>query len=152
MRSQKGALVLAVQYSANLVMYHNHVQDESLINQAATKILFNSDGDKELFKSRFKLSESEYSLLSNNQSKRGQYSQFLIKDTNGPRVARLYLTDTEFWESGTDGLELAEILNLKTIYPELNDREVALILSHARARDRLNQKRFEKHEESELEQ
>jgi hypothetical protein len=151
MRSQKGALVLAVQYSANLVVHHNHIQDESLINQTATKILFNADGDKEVFKSRFKLSESEYELINSNHSQRGQYSQFLIKDTNGPRIARLYLTDPEFWESGTDGVELAEILNLKVIFPELNEREVALILSEARARGRLHERRFEKARERELE-
>lgn len=142
MRSLKGSLILAVQYSENLIAWHNRIQDESLINQSSIKILFNSDGDKDLFSSRFKLSEEEFLMLQQNQSKKGQFSQFFIKDTNGARMARLYLTDREFWESGTDGVEVAEIMNLKAIYPELNDREVALLLDLARARGELNKRKY----------
>lgn len=152
MRSQKGSLILAVQYSNDLIKHTVNGVDESLINQSALKILFSQDGDKEVFKNRFSLSDSDFEILAANQSVKGQYSQFVIKDTLGLRVGRLYLTDSEFWESVTDGDELAEIKKIKTLYPELNDREVALLLQNARARSKLHQKTFQMSQRNQLEE
>ena len=137
LRALRGSLVLSVQQSENLVVLNNGVLDSSLIGQSALQILFSADGDKKAYQDRFDLTSEDMQNLTSFRKSKGKLSQMLIKDVMGTKTARLYLTDEEFWLSGTDALEIAEIEFLKTRYPELNEREVALILSEAKARGQI---------------
>jgi hypothetical protein len=141
-RAQHGSLVLSVQKSQDLLGFKNNWSDASLMEQPAVKILFNADGNREEFKTHFSISDIDLLNIENFSTVKGAYSQMLVKDRTGSRIMRLYITDPEYWDSVTGAVEMAEIEDLKKKFPELNDREVALILTEARARHQIQKKQL----------
>ena len=127
-RKLGGSQILIVQESEDLVVNG----DESLINTAAIKILFSLDGDREVYKRRFNLKENEISLLENILVEKGKCSRFLLKDDVKSHEGVLVLSSREYLTSTTEEYDTKKIEDIKDIYPNLNDDQVAAILKITR--------------------
>ena len=108
-RKLNGSLILLAQNSKDLI-YNN---DTSLIDNSEFKILFSYDGEERKFKETFSLSNTEFQRLKNIRTVKGEFSQFLIKDSIGSRVGFLRLSRKEYILSNTEPDFLHKVQSLK---------------------------------------
>ena len=110
-RKLNGSLILLAQNSKDLICN----SDTSLIDNSEFKILFSHDGEERKFKEIFSLTEEEYKNLKNIRTVKGQFSQFLLKDSLGSRVSFLRLSREEYTLSNTEPLFLHKVQGLRKL-------------------------------------
>ncbi|MDE0151970.1 MAG: hypothetical protein OXK80_05705 [Bdellovibrionales bacterium] len=110
-RKLNGSLILLAQNSKDLI-YNN---DTSLIDNSEFKILFSYDGEERRFKETFSLTENEFQKLKTLRTVKGEFSQFLLKDSIGSKVGFLRLSKEEYVLSNTEPDFLHKVQKLKNI-------------------------------------
>ena len=110
-RKLNGSLILLAQNSKDLICNN----DTSLIDNSEFKILFSYDGEERRFKETFSLSNAEFQRLKNIRTVKGEFSQFLIKDSIGSRVGFLRLSKKEYILSNTEPDFLHKVQGLKSL-------------------------------------
>lgn len=110
-RKLNGSLILLAQNSKDLI----HNNDTSLIDNSEFKILFSYDGEEKKFKETFSLTNSEFQILKNIRTVKGEFSQFLLKDSLGSKVGFLRLSKEEYILSNTEPEFLHKVNKLKTL-------------------------------------
>ena len=110
-RKLNGSLILLAQNSKDLICNN----DTSLIDNSEFKILFSYDGEERRFKETFSLSNTEFQRLKNIRTVKGEFSQFLIKDSIGSRVGFLRLSKKEYILSNTEPDFLHKVQSLKSL-------------------------------------
>lgn len=122
------SLVLIAQKHDDLIVNN----DTSLIENAAIKIIFTSDGQPEIFAQRINLSSEHMKILNYFASRKDPFSKFLIKDEIGTRIGKLSLSGIEYLLSTTSGDEVDRIENIQRLIPTLNQDEIISILAAER--------------------
>ena len=110
-RKLNGSLILLAQNSKDLVVNG----DTSLIDNSEFKVLFSFDGEEKRFKEIFSLTEEEFHKLKNIKTVKGQFSQFLLKDSIGCKVGFLRLSKEEYVLSNTEPEFLHQVTELKKL-------------------------------------
>ena len=110
-RKLNGSLILLAQNSKDLIVGG----DTSLIDNSEFKILFSYDGEEKKFKEIFSLTQEEFQKLKSIRTVKGQFSQFLLKDSVGSRIGYLRLSKEEHIFSNTEPEFLHKIQSLKKI-------------------------------------
>ena len=129
-RSLNGCLFLIAQDSTDLVVNG----DQSLLNNAATFVLFSIDGNKKDFQARLRLTDDEIEKLLSIQQGGGQsFSAFLLKDPIKSRICYLHLTHDEYWTSTTNPADKSLIEKLKRVFVGSNDSFLRSIVASSRA-------------------
>ena len=108
-RKLNGSLILLAQNSKDLIVGG----DSSLIDNSEFKILFSYDGEERRFKETFSLSDTEFQRLKNIRTVKGEFSQFLLKDSLGCKVGYLRLSREEYILSNTEPEFLHKVGKLK---------------------------------------
>ena len=110
-RKLNGSLILLAQNSKDLILN----SDTSLIDNSEFKVLFSYDGEEKKFKEIFSLTNEEYQKLKNIRTIKGQFSQFLLKDSLGSKIGFLRLSKEEYTLSNTEPEFLYKLQNLKKL-------------------------------------
>ena len=110
-RKLNGSLILLAQNSKDLILNG----DTSLIDNSEFKVLFSYDGEEKKFKEIFSLTNGEYQKLKNIHTIKGQFSQFLLKDSLGSKIGFLRLSKEEYTLSNTEPEFLHKLQNLKKL-------------------------------------
>ena len=79
------------------------------------KILFSYDGEERRFKETFSLTNNEFQILKNIRTVKGEFSQFLLKDSLGSKVGFLRLSKEEYILSNTEPEFLHKVQGLKKL-------------------------------------
>ena len=106
LRKLGGSLILVAQNLSDLVPD----SDSSLVNQTEFRIFFSRDRGSESFRAVSGLSDRSLELLDTLQTRKGKYSEFILKDSLGERKGKLSLSFEEYLTSTTfkDDLEKIE--------------------------------------------
>ena len=110
-RKLNGSLILLAQTSRDLIVGG----DTSLIDNSEFKILFSFDGEERKFKETFSLTDEEFYKLKNIKTVKGQFSQFLLKDSIGSKIGFLRLSKEEYVLSNTEPDFLHKVTELKKL-------------------------------------
>ena len=110
-RKLNGSLILLAQNSKDLTLGG----DTSLIDNSEFKILFSYDGEERRFKETFSLTSNEFQILKNIRTVKGEFSQFLLKDSLGSKMGFLRLSKEEYILSNTEPEFLHKVKKLKTL-------------------------------------
>ena len=110
-RKLNGSLILLAQNSNDLIVSG----DTSLIDNSEFKILFSYDGEEKKFKEIFSLTSEEFQKLKSIRTVKGQFSQFLLKDSIGSKIGYLRLSKEEYVFSNTEPEFLHKVQSLKKI-------------------------------------
>ena len=124
-RKLNGSLILLAQNSKDLIVGG----DTSLIDNSEFKILFSYDGEEKRFKETFSLSNMEFQKLKNIRTVKGQFSQFLLKDSIGSKVGFLRLSREEYVLSNTEPEFLHKVGKLKTLL-NINEEKALKVMSY----------------------
>lgn len=121
-----GSLVPIVQKSEHLVVN----DDNSILDNCASKVLFSLDGDKDVYAKRLKLESGSRELnVISNFKKSSNKSQFMFLDSQGARVLNVNATKTEYWSATSSPQDKAKIQKLMNAVPELSIEEAIKCLS-----------------------
>ena len=126
-RKLNGSLILLAQNSKDLIVGG----DTSLIDNSEFKVLFSYDGEEKKFKETFSLTDKEFQTLKNIRTIKGQFSQFLLKDSIGCKVGFLRLSKEEYTLSNTEPEFAHKVQGLKKLLSiteekALKDDEICL--------------------------
>ena len=124
-RKLNGSLILLAQNSKDLMVGG----DTSLIDNSEFKILFSYDGEERRFKETFSLSDTEFQKLKTIRTVKGEFSQFLLKDSIGSKVGYLRLSRKEYVLSNTEPDFLHKIGKLKTLL-NINEEKALEVMSY----------------------
>ncbi|MDE0119831.1 MAG: hypothetical protein OXM55_07475 [Bdellovibrionales bacterium] len=124
-RKLNGSLILLAQNSKDLIQNN----DTSLIDNSEFKILFSSDGEKRKFKETFSLTDAEFQKIKNIRTVKGEFSQFLLKDSIGSRLGFLRLSKEEYVFSNTEPEFLHKLQKLKTLL-NINEEKALKVMSY----------------------
>ena len=122
-RKLNGSLILLAQNSKDLILGN----DTSLIDNSEFKILFSHDGSEEKFKETFNLTSDEFLKLKNIRTVKGQFSQFLLKDSLGSKVGFLRLSKEEYIFSNTEPEFLHKLKELQTLFNISEDKALKVM-------------------------
>ena len=124
-RKLNGSLILLAQNSKDLIAGG----DTSLIDNSEFKILFSYDGEEKRFKETFSLSDREFQKLKNIRTVKGEFSQFLLKDSIGSKVGYLRLSKEEYVLSNTEPEFLHKVGKIKTLL-NINEEKALKVMSY----------------------
>ena len=124
-RKLNGSLILIAQNSKDLTVNG----DTSLIDNSEFKILFSYDGEEKKFKELFGLTDAEFQRLKHIRTVKGEFSQFLLKDTIGLRSGFLRLSKEEYIMSNTEPEFLHKVQGIKKLL-NVNEEKALRILSY----------------------
>ena len=122
-RKMNGSLILLAQNSKDLIFNG----DSSLIDNSEFKILFSHDGSEEKFKETFNLTSEEFQKLKNIRTVKGQFSQFLLKDSLGSKIGFLRLSKEEYILSNTEPEFLHKLKQLQTLFNISEDKALKVM-------------------------
>jgi type IV secretory pathway VirB4 component len=125
-RKLNGSLILIAQDHSDLVVSG----DPSLLNNAATKVLFSTDGERSQYRERLRLTERDMETLSHLRGEKGVYSKFLLVDGLGSRVGVLNLSRDEYLFSSTSANDHHRAECLRKVVPNLSETDALHLLSH----------------------
>ena len=111
-RKLNGSLILLAQNSKDLIVDG----DTSLIDNSEFKILFSHDGEEKKFRETFNLTDMEFQKLKNIKTVKGEFSQFLLKDSLGSKVGYLRLSKEEYIMSNTEPEFLQKVKKLQSLF------------------------------------
>ncbi len=120
-RKLNASLLLIAQVSSDLILGG----DRSLIDNSEFKVLFSLDDQEKVFQQRFSLREEEMEVLKQLRTKKGEYSQFLLKDSLCSKVGFLRLSDKEYIQVTTNPKEFQKLNTLKKMYPFYSDETLS---------------------------
>ena len=124
-RKLNGSLILIAQNSKDLIVSG----DTSLIDNSEFKILFSYDGEEKKFKELFSLTDAELQRLKHIRTVKGEFSQFLLKDSIGLRIGFLRLSKEEYIMSNTEPEFLHKVQGIKKLL-NVNEEKALRILSY----------------------
>ena len=124
-RKLNGSLILLAQNSKDLI-FNN---DTSLIDNSEFKILFSYDGEERKFKETFSLTELEFQQLKSIKTVKGEYSQFLLKDSLGSKIGYLRLSKEEYALSNTEPDFLHKVRKLQRVL-NINEDQALKVMSY----------------------
>lgn len=129
-RSLNGCLFLIAQDSTDLIVNN----DLSLLNNAATYVLFSIDGNRKDYQERLRLTDDEVEkILSISQGGGQRFSAFLLKDPLKSRICYLHLTQDEYWTSTTNPVDKNLIEKLKKVFEGSSDRFLRNLVARAKS-------------------
>ena len=124
-RKLNGSLILLAQNSKDLILNG----DSSLIDNSEFKILFSYDGIEEKFKEIFSLTNEELQKVKNLKTVKGQFSQFLLKDSLGSKVGSLRLSKEEYIFSNTEPEFLHKLKKLQSLF-NINEDKALKVMNY----------------------
>ena len=110
-RKLNGSLILLAQNSKDLIVNG----DTSLIDNSEFKILFSYDGIEGRFKELFSLTDAEFQRLKTIRTVKGEFSQFILKDSIGCRCGFLRLSKDEYIMSNTEPEFLHKVQGIQSL-------------------------------------
>ena len=111
-RKLNGSLILLAQNSKDLIVN----RDTSLIDNSEFKVLFSHDGEERKFRETFNLTDLEFQKLKSLKTVKGEFSQFLLKDSLGSKVGYLRLSKEEYIMSNTEPEFLHKVKKLQSLF------------------------------------
>ncbi|MCY4512575.1 MAG: hypothetical protein OXB86_02675 [Bdellovibrionales bacterium] len=124
-RKLNGSLILLAQNSKDLIAGN----DTSLIDNSEFKVLFSHDGSEEKFKQTFNLTTEEFLKLKNIRTVKGQFSQFLLKDSLGSKVGFLRISKEEYIFSNTEPEFLHKLKRLQALF-NISEEKALKVMSY----------------------
>ena len=124
-RKLNGSLILLAQNSKDLIVNG----DTSLIDNSEFKILFSCDGEEKRFKELFSLTDLEFQRLKNIRTVKGEFSQFILKDSLGCRAGFLRLSKEEYIMSNTEPEFLYKVQGIQKLL-NINKETALRIMSY----------------------
>lgn len=124
-RKLNGSLILLAQNSKDLVVNG----DTSLIDNSEFKIFFSYDGEEKRFKELFSLTDEEFQKLKTIKTIKGEFSQFILKDSIGLRSGYLRLSKKEYIMSNTEPEFLHKVQGLQKLL-NINEETALRVMSY----------------------
>ena len=124
-RKLNGSLILLAQNSKDLIVNG----DTSLIDNSEFKILFSYDGEEKRFKELFSLTDEEFQKLKTIKTVKGEFSQFILKDSIGLRSGYLRLSKKEYIMSNTEPEFLHKVQGLQKLL-NINEETALRVMSY----------------------
>lgn len=124
-RKLNGSLILLSQNSKDLIING----DTSLIDNSEFKILFSYDGEEKRFKELFSLTNEEFQRLKTIKTVKGEFSQFILKDSIGLRSGYLRLSKKEYIMSNTEPEFLHKVQGLQKLL-NINEETALRVMSY----------------------
>jgi hypothetical protein len=110
--------------------------DSSLVNQTSFRLFFSKDEGSPTFKQVSGLTENGIKILDSLKTKKGKYSEFLLKDISGERKGKLSLSFEEYLMSTTFKEDNEKIETIRKTFG-IKDKNRAIEFM-AMAREELN--------------
>lgn len=124
-RKLNGSLILLAQNSKDLIVNG----DTSLIDNSEFKILFSYDGEERRFKELFSLTDAEFQRLKTIRTVKGEFSQFILKDSIGYRCGFLRLSKREYIMSNTEPEFLHKVQGMQKLL-NINEETALRVMSY----------------------
>ena len=125
-RKLNGSLILLAQNSKDLIVNG----DTSLIDNSEFKILFSYDGEEKRFKELFSLTDAEFQRLKTIRTVKGEFSQFILKDSIGLRSGFLRLSKDEYIMSNTEPEFLHKVQGIQSLL-NISEEKALRIMRYA---------------------
>jgi hypothetical protein len=125
-----GGFIPIVQKSSDLVVNG----DDGIILNCASQVLLSVDGTPETYGKRLKLEPETVDRISALKSEKGKFSDIMMVDKFGARVARVVLTNEEYWSFTSSQSDNYKLNQLMEQVPGLSRQEAIRCLASISSR------------------